>query len=81
MDNVEARTTGSQLDHGLLALLLFRHLFGVNLDASQLFEFLLIFLKDFTARALNEINFEGCARIFLPVDTRLRERWADACYT
>ncbi len=78
VNNVEAWTTGRQLDHRFLALLLFRHLLGIDLDAGELFEFLLIFLKDFAARALDKIYFKRGASIFLPVNGRLRERWADA---
>ncbi len=68
MDDVEARATGSQLDHRLLALLLFRHLLGVHLDARQLFEFLLMLLKDFAARAFDEVYFKCGSGKFLPVD-------------
>ncbi len=82
VNDIEARTTRRQLDHRLLALLLFRHLLGIDLDAGELFEFLLIFLKDFAARALDEIYFKRGASILLPVNgrlgARLRERWANA---
>jgi hypothetical protein len=80
MNDVEARATGGQLDDRLLALLLFRHLFGMNLDARQLFEFLLMLLKDFAARALDKVHLERGARIFLPVNRGSGERRADACH-
>ncbi len=71
VDDVEACTVRGQLDHSLLALLLFRHLFGVDLDAGEVFKFLLMLLKEFTARTFDKVYFKCRAGIFLPVDIGL----------
>ena len=68
MHDVEARLAGAQLDHRLLALLLFRRRLGIDLDAGQLLELGEVFEKYFAARAFHQIDFERRAGKALPVD-------------
>src|SRR4029077_14077141 len=76
VDHVEARLSRGQFDDCLLALLLFRGLFRVDLDTGQILEFLLISLQRFTTRALDQINLDGGAGVFLPIDGGISRPYA-----
>ncbi|MNE90424.1 hypothetical protein D3C80_1879350 [compost metagenome] len=70
MNDVEARLAGGKLDYHLLALLLFRRCFGIDLDAGQFLEFAQIFDQRFAARAFDQVDFKRGAGVFFPVHRR-----------
>jgi hypothetical protein len=66
MNDVEARLAGGELDHDLLALLLFGDLLGFDFDAGEFGKFLDVLLQIVAARAFGEDHFQLGAGIFLP---------------
>lgn len=65
MHNVEARLAGGKFDDHLLALLLFRCRFGIDLmpvSSSELPRYLIAV----AARAFDEVDFERRAGVFFP---------------
>jgi len=78
MDHVEARFPGSQLDDGLLALLLLRDLLGADLDASQLGELGDVLLHQIATRPFGENHLEIGPGEFLPLRLGARRKSCEA---
>ena len=78
MNDVKARFSRGELDHGLLALLLLGDLFRLDLDAGELGKFLDVFLQIVAARPFCEDHLELGAGIFLPVHLGARGKSGEA---
>ena len=69
LSDVETRIARGELDHGLLTLLLLGDYVGLDLDASEFLELLLVLGEDVGARTGDKQHAERLALVFLPVET------------
>ncbi len=78
VNDVEAWLAGSELDDGLLPLLLLRNDFGFDLDAGEVGEFGGVFLQELAARPLDQVGLDRGAGIFLPLHVGTRGKSGQA---